>query len=303
MKGIVGGIQKFSTEDGPGIRTTVFLKGCPLECKWCHNPELINFGANLYHNPTHCIGCGACLTACKTQALRTGPNGIELIREKCSGCFDCTRMCYAGALTVAGKEMTAEEVLKIVLQDKGYYEKTNGGLTISGGELLSQAGFARELQLMARENGIQVILDTCGYGDGEKLLEMARDAQHILYDMKHIDRERHMACTGRSNDIILENLRLLSRDEDVRERLIMRMPLIAGINDSEETIRKTSAFYRELGIRHVNLIAYHELGKVKASCVGREHHDFRAPGAEWLFRLKEIFTADGAEAEVIGEGV
>ncbi|MGN0326395.1 MAG: glycyl-radical enzyme activating protein [Lachnospiraceae bacterium] len=303
MEGIIGGIQKFSTEDGPGIRTTVFLKGCPLECKWCHNPELINFGANVYHNPTHCIGCGACIKACRFGALSVGAQGIELNREKCSRCLECTRVCYAGALTIAGKTMSVEEVMKIVSQDKDFYDKTDGGLTISGGELLSQADFARELQLSALREGIQVILDTCGYGPGEKLLEMARDAQFILYDLKHFYRDEHIACTGKPNDIILQNLKTMAGDDNVREKIIMRMPLISGVNDGVENITETSSFYKEIGIRHVNLIAYHELGKVKASCIGRKYNTFKAPSREHLELLKQIFEKDGLEAEIIGEGV
>ena len=208
----------------------------------------------------------------------------------------CTKICTADGLRPVAKEMTVEEVLYQVEQDKGFYDHTGGGMTISGGEMLSQAEFAEQLIDGAAERDIRVCLDTSGYGDGDVLLHLARkkNVTNILYDMKAIDDEVHEEFTGRKNEIILENLRRLAADPDTSEKIIMRMPLIKGVNDSEEIIRKTAEFYRENGIRRVDLLPYHNLGVNKEKHIGGEQTVFETPADEDVEKIKKYFeeTAD-----------
>ncbi len=302
---LVGSLQKFSVEDGPGIRTTVFLKGCPLRCKWCHNPELIDPKQQLIQSPNNCIGCGYCVRICPQGAVTMNPEkGVIIDRVKCDVCLKCADECYAQALRPVAKSMTIDEILRIAEQDKGFYDNTAGGITVSGGEILLHAEFVCKLIDEAGKRGINVCLDTCGFGDSQALMEMAlkENVTDILFDMKSIDDEVHRAYMGVSNQRIIDNLRMLAADARTAAKLIMRMPLIKGVNDSDDIIRRTGELYREIGVKRVNLLPYHSLGISKKRNVGGTQEEFEPPTEERLTEIEIYFKNQiNLAVEILGK--
>lgn len=289
---LVGSLQKFSVEDGPGIRTTVFMKGCPLRCKWCHNPELIDPQQQLIKSPNNCIGCGYCVKICPQGAVTMNPEeGVVIDRAKCDMCLKCADECYAQALRPVARPMTIDEILCIAEQDKGFYDNTGGGITVSGGEILMHAEFVSKLIDEAGKRGINVCIDTCGFGDGKALMQLAlkENVTDVLYDMKSIDDKVHREYMGVSNQQIIDNLRMLAADGRTVDKLILRMPLIKGVNDSDDIIKRTGELYREIGVKRVNLLPYHSLGISKKRNVGGTQEEFEQPTEERLTEIESYF--------------
>lgn len=301
-KALIGSIQKFSTEDGPGVRTTVFLKGCPLNCVWCHNPEMIEPHQQIIISPSKCIGCRECEKVCPNGGIQVSENGPEIVWEKCTGCCSCTEACFAQAIVPVAKAMTVGDVMKVVIQDKSFYDNTGGGITLSGGEMLTHSEFCMELIRECEKENINVCLDTSGFSKYDTLYELAKqkNVTTILYDMKHICNEKHIEYTGVSNELILENLKKLSQDTLTKEKLWLRMPLIEGLNDDMDTIRQTGEFYVENSIKQVSLIPYHEMGISKARHIGRCENKFSPPSDERLEEIKRIYEEKGINVEIVG---
>lgn len=301
-KTLVGSIQKFSTEDGPGVRTTIFLKGCPLDCVWCHNPEMISPQQQIILSPSKCIGCKECEKVCPNNCICFQEKEPVVRWNKCNNCCSCAEVCYAKAITPVAKWMSVSEVMKVIMQDKTFYDNTGGGITISGGEMLMHESFCQGLISACSKENIDVCLDTSGYSDFDVIYRLAtnKNVTTILYDMKQILDEKHKEYTGVSNRLILDNLSKLAENVHTCEKLWLRMPLIAGLNDDSITIEKTGDFYKKYGIKKVSLIPYHEMGNAKARHIGKMVHEFIAPSETRINKIREYYENIGIKVDIVG---
>lgn len=266
----VSNIQRFSLHDGPGIRTTVFLKGCNLRCRWCHNPESIRPEPQLQVIPARCIGCGACVEACPNGAHAVGPDGGRSFdRSACTACGTCAAACYARALVLIGQDMTAEDVLAEVRTDRAFYDRSGGGVTVSGGEPLCQPDLTREILAACRAEGIHTALDTHLAWPWNLVATVLPVTDLFLIDLKMMDPARHAEWTGASNERILDNARRLSH-EDVS--LIVRTPVVAGVNAAVDDIARIAEFIAGFeNLLYYELLPYHPLGAGKYAGVGMEY--------------------------------
>ena len=326
-------IQRFSIHDGPGIRTTVFFKGCNLRCFWCHNPESYSPRRELSAFPDRCIGCGKCVAACQSGCHATDSEGRRvLLRERCERCGRCADTCYADALVMTGKIYTVDEVLKVVMSDAPFYNNSNGGMTCSGGEPLTQSEFVAELMRAAKAAGISTALDTAGNVDYSAFERVLPFTDLILYDLKCIDPELHRRVTGAGNALILENLRRLATEG---VPIWIRIPVVPGVNDNIENMAATAAFLATLpktapkpepaatertggqsmaqygasapdadalrsAVEKLEFLPYHSLGSGKCESLGMDAGRgavLKPPEKDALLALARAF--DGAPYEVI----
>ncbi len=295
--GIVFDIKKFSIHDGPGIRTTIFLKGCPLSCWWCHNPEGQAMEPELLLRSERCIGCGACLETCEHGAISQDGEQIVTDRACCTACGACVEVCYAGAREIVGREVTVAEVMDEIERDIAFYDQSGGGVTFSGGEPLTQPTFLCQLLQACKERGLHTALDTCGFARWDVLRGVREDVDLFLYDLKLMDDARHRAFTGVSNKPILENLRRLSRHG---HRIVIRLPIIPGINDDEENLQQLGAFATDLpSLERVDLLPYHQIGRDKYRRLGKTclMPETDPPSDAWLGKIAQNLRERGLRVE------
>ncbi|KPK12214.1 MAG: pyruvate formate lyase-activating protein [Myxococcales bacterium SG8_38] len=295
-KGLVFDIQKFSLHDGPGIRTVVFLKGCPLSCLWCSNPEGQGKAPELVYRRDRCIGtaqCGQCMEICLEQAIEVDPSGAVFIdRDRCNGCGDCSHVCPSQALEVSGRWVSVQEVLAIVEEDDAFYARSGGGLTLSGGEPLAQGAFSLALLRAARARGIDTAIETTGLCNWKTLREAASLADRIFFDIKCLASERHQRVTGVSNQPIVDNFRRL-RDAFPDLETVVRTPIVPGVNDSEDEIQAIRGFVQRTGRGcRYELLPYHGFGGPKYATLGKRYTltHLRPPSAARMQALQRVAT-------------
>ncbi|NLS45149.1 MAG: glycyl-radical enzyme activating protein [Firmicutes bacterium] len=314
MTGVIFDIKKFSIHDGPGIRTTVFFKGCPLQCIWCHNPEGQDISPEIMFSPEKCSVCGECISACPNQAIimsdisfntgKIGPHNIYTLREKCKACGECVAVCPESAREIAGKIMTPDEVMDEILKDVVFYDTSGGGATFSGGEPLLQPGFLLTLLKECKEKEIHTTVDTCGFAEWETLSSVIPYTDLFLYDLKCMDPDKHYKFIGSGNEVILENLRRLYKEGC---NIIVRFPLIPAINDDARNITLMGRFLSSLGsggkLPRIDILPYHKMGFGKYPRLGKIYGlpDIEEPEDETIrfvaSRLKEF----GLEVRIGGK--
>ncbi len=294
--GLVFNIQRFSIHDGPGIRTVVFLKGCGLRCRWCSNPESWNAYPEIVTNDLRCTRCGRCQQACPLNAIVVDERGRKLDRGLCDRCLKCDDACPTGALAATGKWRSVEEVMHEVAADDLFYQNSGGGVTLSGGDPLQQCEFSVELLRACKRRGFHTAIETSGFAEWSVLEKLLEYTDLVLYDIKHMDPEKHREGTGQPNELILEN----ARKAAARRRLWVRVPLVPGFNDSDENLKQTAGFAREIGAAKVSILPYHLWGASKFEKLGRRFTmgDVSSPTAEQIERCRRTLQDAGVVTSV-----
>lgn len=291
-KGIVFNIQKFSIHDGPGIRTTVFLKGCPLKCQWCSNPESQLKNIQILYDQEKCIHCQKCVHTCMNHAISYINNHIYINFEKCSGCLQCVDNCSQNALSHEGEYKSVDEVVKVCLQDIDFYEESNGGVTISGGEGMSQPHFLKTLVKALKDHHIHLAIETTGYFQSDTFKELASMFDLLLFDVKHYNTYQHYQGTGVHNELIISNLKWAIEHN---LQVLPRIPVIPDFNDSLEDAKGIAELLVNIGAKQVQLLPFHQFGEKKYELLNKDYvfKNKKALYPEDLYEYQQIFLDQG----------
>lgn len=293
--GIIFNIQKFSVNDGPGIRTVVFIKGCPMHCRWCSNPESQYPQPQMLWEQKKCVSCHRCVALCPESAVSLSDGRIHIEASLCIGCGQCAQTCPGSALTLEGSRKTVQQVMEVVMQDLPFYEESGGGLTLSGGEMLSQPQFATALLLAAKENGLHTCCETTGFADTEVFDRVTAHADMLLFDMKHWDTTKHREGTGVSNELPLLNMkRAIERGKTV----LPRIPVIPGFNDALADAAGFARALHEVGAKQCQLLPFHQFGENKYHLLGvsYSYEDVPSLHREDLQDYLQVLLDSGIEA-------
>ena len=295
LKGVVFNIQKFSIHDGPGVRTNVFLKGCPLRCKWCSNPESQRYEPQVLYHRNECVHCKRCVNSCPNQAISAAGDGTICIDfAKCSSCLTCIYGCPKRALTCAGEAKTVDEVYEICIQDIDFYEESGGGVTISGGEGMMQPDFVEALLLRLREKGIHTAIETTGCVQPAVFHRLAPQFDLLLFDVKHSDSAKHKEGTGVGNEWIIQNLRWGHKQG---LNILPRIPVIPGFNGALEDAERIAGLLREIGFMRAQLLPFHQMGERKYEFLNQPYEmtGVKALHQEDLTQYRQIFLDQGID--------
>jgi len=295
MKNVSGNVfqmQRWSVNDGDGIRTTVFLKGCPLRCKWCANPESWNCSLEIFFLAEKCSSCGRCANVCPAKAISVDSGGYSFNRNNCDACGKCCEACPVGARKMIGLQLTIEEIMRVLKRDAIFYRESGGGVTFSGGEPFMQPDFLRQLVAACKRINIDTAIETSGYFDWEQCKDIIPMLDCVFVDIKHMNDQRHRLLTGVSNRPILENIKLISQNNPYT---IIRVPLIDGVNADEKNIRSMCSFLQQhTQIAGIELLHYHELGRAKYQALGYgQSPEYKSPDKSHIEYLKDVIAEYG----------
>lgn len=299
LKGVILNLQKYSVHDGPGIRTTVFFKGCPLNCTWCHNPESQQFAREIIYFNNRCTFCGKCVEVCPQNAIFINENNFQYNKNKCTLCEKCIDSCINNAKEIAGKFYNSDELMHEIQKDSIFYEESSGGVTFSGGEPLCQIAFLGEVLEKCKKKSIHTALDTTFYSSWADIERIMDYTDLFLIDIKHMDSNIHKKYTSVNNELILENITNLSA---LKKNIYIRVPIIPGVNDDIENLSKLRDFLSKLNINQINLLPYHKIGMDKYSRIQRDYklHHVNEPSQEHMLYIKDYLSETNIRIEIGG---